>query len=405
MPLFEYNGLDNQGHKVSGRIEGSGRKAASQKLRDQGIFTTGLHERSEPGQRRSWKGFLAGLQHSNADLAAATRQLATLVSAGLSLDAALATIAEQFGASQLASVLSDVREAVIQGNPLHQALARHRTVFPDLFVNMVEVGESSGTLDKSLHRLADFLENQSRTRSRIRAALAYPILMTLVGSGVMAFLFIFVVPKITRMLVEMEMTLPWPTVLLISLANFLFDWWWLLALLLAAAVYALHRYRITAEGRLKTDRLLLRMPLSGRLLLLIATGHFARTLGTLLESGVPLLHGLNIAKNLLANRVLRQAVDTARGRVQEGGGLAVALRETEAFPTMLTQVIAAGEQSGQLEDMLFRVADTYEHQTDLAITSMLSLLEPLMILLMGAVVGFAVLAILLPIFQASQGFG
>jgi general secretion pathway protein F len=405
VPLFEYTGLDGQGRKVSGRIDGAGRNLVSQQLREQGIFPTELHESSSPRARRRWSNLLVSLQRSTAELASATRQLATLLGAGLSLDVALATVAEQTDQPMIGRVLADVREEVIQGNPLHQALARHRAVFPDLFINMVQVGENSGTLDEALQRLADFLENQARTRARIQAALAYPVLMTLVGSGVLAFLFVFVVPKITRMLQEMEMALPWPTLLLINMVDLLAAWWWLLAIGLAVGITLLQRYRRTETGRLRTDQMLLKAPLFGRLLLLIATSRFSRTLGTLLQSGVPLIKALDISRNLLANRVLSLAVESAIVQVQEGGSLAGALRESAVFPPMLAQVTAAGEQSGKLEEMLFRVADTYEHQSDLSITGMLSLLEPLMILFMGGVVGFAVLAILLPIFQASQGFG
>jgi len=405
VPLFEYTGLDAQGRKVSGRIDGAGRSLVSQQLREQGIFPTELHESSSPRARRRWSNLLVSLQRSTAELSSATRQLATLLGAGLSLDFALSTVAEQTDQPMIGRVLADVREEVIQGNPLHQALAKHRAVFPDLFINMVQVGENSGTLDEALQRLADFLENQARTRARIQAALAYPVLMTLVGSGVLAFLFVFVVPKITRMLQEMEMALPWPTLLLINLVDFLVAWWWLLAIGLVAGVTLLLRYRRTESGRLRTDQMLLKAPLFGRLLLLIATSRFSRTLGTLLQSGVPLIKALDISRNLLANRVLSLAVESAIVQVQEGGSLAGALRESAVFPPMLVQVTAAGEQSGKLEEMLFRVADTYEHQSDLSITGMLSLLEPLMILFMGGVVGFAVLAILLPIFQASQGFG
>lgn len=406
MPLFEYTGLDTLGRKVSGRIDGPGSGLVCQQLRERGIFPTEVHESSLVGVRRRWSDLRSLLRRcSTAELASATRQLATLLVAGLSLDTALGSVAEQSDQSMLGQILANVREDVIQGNALHEALAKHRTVFPDLFINMVQVGENSGTLDKTLHRLADFLESQGRTRARIQAALAYPVLMTVVGSTVLVFLFVFVVPKITRMLQEMKMALPWPTVLLINVVDLLLAWWWLLLLGLALGFTGLRRYWRTEAGRLRIDRLLLKAPLFGRLLLLIATTRFARTLGTMLQSGVPLLKALDIARNLLANRVLRRAVEAAKLRVQEGGGLAVALRETAVFPAMLVQLTAAGEQSGKLEEMLFRVADTYEHQTDLSISGMLSLLEPLMILFMGVVVGFAVLAILLPIFQASQGFG
>ncbi len=405
MPLFEYSGLDNQGRKKSGTIDGPGRKAVSQQLRSQGIFPTELRETS--AQRRTRRlSFRFGPTRKlpAGALAAATRQMATLLGAGLPLDDALNTVNEQADQSLLSSTFAKIREEVVQGGTLHQALAAHRHIFPDLFINMIQVGEDSGTLDQTLHRLADFLEKQARMRSRIQAALAYPLLMTLVGSGVLVFLFAFVIPKITSMLNELEQALPWPTLLLITLTDFLSSWWWLLGLLLVAALVALKRYRDTEQGRMRTDAMALKTPLLGRLLLLIATARFARTLGTLLESGVPLLRALDISRNLLANRVLNEAVETATRRVQEGGSLAASLKQTAVFPPMLAQVSAAGEKSGQLEEMLFRVADTYEHQTDLAITSMLSLLEPLMILVMGTLVGFVVLAILLPIFQASQGF-
>lgn len=406
MPLFEYTGLDNSGHKVSGRIDGPGSVLVCQQLRERGIFPTDVRESSLVGVRRRWSDLRSLLQRcSTAELASATRQLATLLVAGLSLDTALGSVAEQSDQSMVGQVLANVREDVVQGNSLHESLAKHRTVFPDLFINMVQVGENSGTLDKTLHRLADFLESQGRTRARIQAALAYPVLMTLVGSTVLAFLFVFVIPQITRMLQEMKIALPWPTLLLINLVDLLVALWWILLLGLVLGFTGLRRYWRTEAGRMRIDRMLLKAPVFGRLLLLIATTRFARTLGTLLQSGVPLLKALDVARNLLANRVLRRAVETVRLRVQEGASLAGVLRETAVFPSMLVQLTAAGEQSGKLEEMLFRVADTYEHQTDLAISGMLSLLEPLMILFMGVVVGFAVLAILLPIFQASQGFG
>lgn len=406
MPLFEYSGLDNQGRKKTGIIDGPGRKAVSQQLRSQGIYPTELRESRTQRGRRLSLGFGGPRRKLPAgELAAATRQMATLLGAGLALDDALNTVTEQTDQPLLARTFASIREDVVQGETLHQALASHRQIFPDLFINMIQVGEDSGTLDQTMHRLADFLENQARMRSRIQAALAYPLLMTLVGSGVLVFLFVFVIPKITGMLDELEQALPWPTLMLITLTDFLARWWWVLGLLLIAALFALKRYRDTEPGRHRMDTLALRAPLFGRLQLLIATARFARTLGTLQESGVPLLKALDISRSLLTNRVLNEAVETATRAVQEGGSLAASLKQTAVFPPMLAQVAAAGEKSGQLEDMLFRVADTYEHQTDLSITSMLSLLEPLMILLMGGIVGFVVLAIMLPIFQASQGFG
>lgn len=405
MPLFDYTGLDQQGRKVSGRIDGAGRRAVMQKLQQQQIYPTELRERSG-GSTTAGTGRRLSLRRKvpAADLAAATRQLATLLSAGLPLDEVLATVAEQTDQAELSQALSTIREAVLQGEALHQAMQPQQRIFPELFVNMVQVGESSGTLDQVLHRLADFLDGQAKIRARIRAALAYPILMTLVGIGVLIFLFMFVVPKITRMLDELGRALPWPTKLLMAMSNGLADWWWLFALLILAALVALRRYRNSAQGQFKIDQLLLRLPLYGQLHLQITTAWFARTLATLLQSGVPLLKSLDISTQLLKNQVLKKAMETARREVQEGGSLAQSLRSAAVFPPMLAQITAAGEKSGQLEPMFFRVAETYEHQTELSITGLLSLLEPLMILVMGAIVGFVVLAILLPIFEASQGF-
>ncbi len=405
MPLFEYSGLDNQGRKKSGTIDGPGRKAVTQQLLNQGIYLTDLRETGVQQTRKRSFNFGAFRKLPTGELAAATRQMATLLGAGLALDDALNTVSEQTDQPLLASAFAKIREQVVQGGTLHEALGAQRHIFPDLFINMIQVGEDSGTLDRTMYRLADFLENQARMRSRIQAALAYPLLMTVVGSGVLVFLFVFVVPKITSMLNELDRALPWPTLLLIALTDFLARWWWLLGLLLVLALVALKRYRATTHGRLRTDALILKLPLFGRLQLLIVTARFARTLGTLLESGVPLLKALDIARNLLTNRVLNEAIETVTLRVQEGGSLAAALKQTAVFPPMLAQLTAAGEKSGKLEELLFRVADTYEHQTELSMTSMLSLLEPLMILLMGGIVGFVVLAILLPIFEASQGFG
>lgn len=405
MPLFEYSGLDSQGRKKTGTVDGAGRKAVTQQLSDQGIYLTDLRETGTQKARKWSSRFGLRRKLPTGELAAATRQMATLLGAGLALDDALNTVSEQTEQPQLTGAFAKIREYVVQGGTLHEALSAHRQIFPALFINMIQVGEDSGTLDRTMYRLADFLESQARMRARIQAALAYPLLMSFVGTGVLAFLFVFVIPKITSMLTELDRALPWPTLLLITLTDFLASWWWLLGLLLVLTLIALKRYRDTELGRKRVDSLILKTPLFGRLQLLIVTARFARTLGTLLESGVPLLKALDIARNLLTNQILNQAIETVTLRVQEGGSLAVALKETSVFPPMLAQLTAAGEKSGKLEEMLFRVADTYEHQTDLSMTGMLSLLEPLMILLMGGIVGFVVLAILLPIFEASQGFG
>jgi general secretion pathway protein F len=403
VPLFEYSGFDAAGRKVAGVVEAAGRRAAAQKLRGQGIFPAALDE--EGARRAGWRGRFPGRRVAVAELAAATRQLATLLGAGLTLDEALATVAGQTGHPLLGRALGQLREEVVQGEALHAALARRPALFPPLYAHMVQVGESTGTLDQVLRRLADYLEDQARLRSRIRAALAYPLLMAVVGVGVLLFLVAFVVPRVTRMIEELGQALPLPTRLLILGSDLLAAWWWLLLLLLAAAGLGLGRWRRTERGRLALDRLALNAPLFGRLNLLLTTARLSRTLGTLLRSGVPLLTALDIARGLTANRLLRGALEETAVGVREGEGLAAPLRRAAVFPPMVAQMAAVGEKSGELEEMLLRVADAYEHQVETALNGMLSLLEPLMILVMGSVVGFIVLAILLPIFQASQGMG
>ncbi|WP_321368645.1 type II secretion system F family protein [uncultured Desulfuromusa sp.] len=404
MPFFEYSGFDAKGHKVSGKADGSGRKAVVKKLSQQGIYITNLNELAQSSSSGWLKSFGIKCKISSAELAGMTRQMGTLLSAGISLDETLLTLGEQTEQAILGNTLMAIREKILQGSSLHEALNGHQQVFPSLYINMIQVGESSGTLDQVTLQLADFLDEQARIKSRIQAATAYPILMVLVGSGVLAFLFVFVVPKITLMLTEMDRALPWPTQLLITLSEGVKNWWMVFLVLIIAALIALKRYRNTPAGKNKTDSILLKIPIFGRLNLLIATAWFSRTLGTLLQSGVPLLKALDISKGLLRNKVLSNAIDDARRQVQEGGSLAKSLKESGVFPPMVAQMTAAGEKSGQLEPMLTRLADTYDHQTDLSITSLLSLLEPILILVMGGVVGFVVLAILLPLFEASQGF-
>ncbi len=403
MPRFEYSGFDASGTKVTGTLEAPGRRAALEALRSQQIFATEVQELSVRSRRTSFRWQRRRIPLL--ELAAATRQLATLLSAGLPLDEVLSAVAEQIERPALALALNRAREEVVQGLPLHLALEAQEQIFSPLYVNMVKVGESSGTLDQVLTQLADLQENQARTRSRIRAALTYPALMGLVGSAVLLLLFVFVVPQITRMLDNLGMELPLITRLLIGTGDLLASSWWLLLLLAALAAVTLRRYARSEKGSLALHRRALQLPLIGRLNLYTATARLSRTLATLLQSGVPLLTALDIARGLISNKILRQALADTAVSIREGEGLAAPLQRSGVFPRLLVQMTAAGEKSGQLENMLLRAAQSYEQQVELSIAALLPLLEPLMILAMGSVVGVVVLAILLPIFQASQGMG
>ncbi|MDX2496098.1 MAG: type II secretion system F family protein [Desulfuromusa sp.] len=402
MALYEYSAFDAQGKKQRGVVEALSQKAASRKLRGQGLFPTKLATARHTvgsAQRTFFR------QVSAIQLSVATRQLATMLTAGMPLDEALVMVAEQQTQGSLGSVLTRVRDDILQGSALHAALQAHPKIFPPLYTNMVQVGEASGTLDKVLLQLAEFTDEQARFNAQFKAALTYPLLMFVVGSGVLLFLMTFVVPKITRMLEDLEQALPLPTLLLMSFSNFLASYWWLLLLLGVGCLWAAQRFALTAKGRFWFDQKKYSLPLLGPLALQNATARFARTTATLLHSGVPLLTALEIVQNLLGNNYLQRAIEVVREKVTEGAGLSEPLYDAGVFPAMLPQMAAVGERSGELEGMLFKVAEIYEHQVQARLNSLMSLLEPLMILLMGTAVGFIVLAILLPIFQASQGMG
>lgn len=402
MALYEYNAYDQQGKKQRGVVEALSLKAANRKLRGQGLFPTRLEATRTalgPAQRTFFR------RVSAIQLGIATRQLATVLAAGMPLDEALATVSEQQTQRELETVLTRVRDDVLQGSPFYAALQVHSKVFPALYTNMVQVGEASGTLDKVLTQLADYMDEQARFTAQMKTALTYPILMFLVGSGVLVFLMSFVVPKVTRMLEDLDQALPLPTRMLMSVSGFLADYWWLLLGFGLIVIWLARRFSLTARGRYWYDQKKYRLPVFGPLALQNATARFARTTATLLHSGVPLLTTLEIVQNLLGNNYLQQAMELVRERVTEGAGLAEPLYDVAVFPSMLPQMAAVGERSGELEGMLFKVAEIYEHQVQSRLNSLMALIEPLMILFMGAAVGFIVLAVLLPTFQASQGMG
>ena len=403
MPLFSYVGFNSSGSRVSGTIEAAGRNGALGLLREKGIYPTDVHEESSSGPARHRKHFTRRV--TPIDLATTTRQLATLISAGVPLDEALATATDQQENPHLRRATERVRDLVMQGEELHAALATQGNFFPELYVNMVAVGETGGDLDTVLEQLADYYEEAARIGSKIRAALTYPILMATIGVVVLFFLVTFVLPKVTRMLEDMDRELPWPTALLINGSNLMAAWWWLILLLVVIAGFAWSRYIRTGEGRYFHDGLRLKLPLFGKLYLQLATARFARTLGTLIRAGVPLPKALEISGGLLGNRVLQEAIDETVIAVREGENLADPIRRSGLFPPLLTRLAAVGEQSGNLDAMLLRAAATYEQQSEMTIGSLLALLEPVMILLMGGTVGYIVIAILLPIFEASSGFG
>jgi len=405
VPLFEYVAINTAGRRMTGTIEANGRRAAFDQLRREGIFPSEVRSAKERPKlqldlRRYWQ-----QRVSAEDLAAVTRQLATLLEAGLPLAEALAAVSEQQEHQHLERVLKEVRSSVVEGASLAEALRGYPEIFGRLLCDTVEIGERSGRLAWVLEQLAEFQEKQARLNSQLRAALAYPLLMVVVGSGVLAFLMVSVVPKVTRMLLELGQQLPLPSLILINTSSFLRNWWPLLLVVLVVAVILWRRHLATEKGRQWWDRTLLRLPLLGRLLRQVEAARWARTLATLLNGGMPLLAALEVVRDLTTNRVFAAILVEAVKNVREGEGLAPSLGRENIFPPLVRRMVEVGERTGELPAMLLRVATTLEHQLETALTAMLSLVEPLLILVMGGLIGFVVLAVLLPIFQASQGLG
>jgi general secretion pathway protein F len=301
--------------------------------------------------------------------------------------------------------VSKVRERVNEGASLADALGDHPKVFAPLYVNMIRAGESSGTLDVVLSRLADFTEYQVRLRSKVMGAMMYPIIMMVVGVIIVSVLFVVVVPKIRKIFDRLESSLPLPTEVLIGVSTFVSNYWWLLLLVVGTGTVLFLRFIRSEKGREKWDRFVLRVPVFGPLVRMVAIARFTKTLGTLLSSGVPLLTALDIVKNVLNNKLLEKVVEEARVSIQEGESIAGPLKRSKQFPPLVTHMIAIGEKSGELEAMLANVASAYDQQVESKVNTLTSLLEPIMIVAMGGVVGFIVFSILLPILKMNQALG
>jgi len=415
MAVFEYKGLNAGGKNVTGLKEAESAKALRAALRKDGVFLTDIVGQSDgkmggkPGAPQSVLSGgdvnlrkLAGGGINTDDIAVMTRQLATLLKAGVSLVEALTAMVDQVEKEKLKRILSDVKQRVNEGSSLGDALNTHVKVFGPLFVNMIRAGESSGALDAVLMRLAEFTEGQARLRQKIVGAMIYPAIMMVIGGGVLIMLMTVVVPKVTKIFDDMKVNLPWTTKLLIATSNFLQDYWFLAVPALIAFAFLFYRWTGSESGKPIWDRIVLKVPVFGPLVRQLAVARFARTLATLLKSSVPLLSALDIVKNVITNSTMSAVIDNARDAIREGESIANPLRKSGEFPPLVYHMVGIGERSGQLEDMLFNVAENYESSVNVRIGALTALLEPMMIVLMGAVIAFVAFSILMPILQMNS---
>jgi general secretion pathway protein F len=402
MPVYTYSALDTRGKTARGVINADSARGARTKLRQSGLFPTGLSETSQDEaqqQARRFRDVQLWQRVRPRDITVMTRQFATLLSANLTVVDSLTALIEQTENSALKKTLIQVRESVNEGSSLAAAMARHRRVFSALSVNMVRAGEASGALSVVMLRLADFSERQFDTRKRITSKMYYPFFMLAVGVLVLFALLTYVVPTVTTIFDSMRQTLPWPTLVLIAVSDFMRAYWWLLALGLLAVLISLQRYRHTERGTVRFDTWSLRFPLFGKLTLKMAMSRFTRTLGLLLYSGIPLLDALEISRAVVNNTVLSDAITSARDAIREGADIAGPLKASGYFPPLVSHMISVGERSGQLEDMLIRVADTYDNEVQVSIEGLTSLVEPVIIVVMAVVVFSIMISVLLPIFE------
>lgn len=388
MPLFQYKGYRTDGSQAAGTIEADGLHDAIAGVREKGIYPKDVREYVH--KERDW--LFRGLDRTL--LPYITRQLATLLGSGVPLMEALRSLSEE-NRGTWQGILIDLREKVSSGASLSRAMETHPSAFPEFFRNMVNAGEQSGSLDAVLAKAADFLEKDASIRSKVRAALVYPAFMAVVGFGVLSFLFVFVVPKIVRIFEGTKAALPFITVVLIKISYVFVNFWWLLAILAVLAVAGLRRLK--QHNRAFLDGLTMKLPLG--VMQALYYGRFSRTLGFLLDGGVPMLKSLELTARAVGNSVIESRIMEAAKRVAEGARLSAAL---DTFPSVLLQLISTGEKTGTLSSILNKTADSLEEEFERRVQKLLSLLEPTMILLMGLIVGFIVLAILLPLFQLNQ---
>ncbi len=405
MPVYEYTALDRKGKRQKGIIDADSAVAARQKLRGSDIFPVEVKE-SSPRPKTLPAGQIAVSslfrRVKQEELSAMTRQLSILLGAGIPLISSLESLISQITNPLLKRIMAQVKETVNEGSSLASALSQHLKLFSQIYINMVRAGEASGSLDLVLDKLAEFSEHQEALRGRFRAAMAYPIFMSFVGVLVLFFLLTFIVPQITQIFDEMEQALPLPTIILIGVSGFLKSFWWLVLIAIVAAIISGRQFIKTLTGSYLWDEFKLRMPVIGQINIKLAMARFGRTLGSLLQSGVPHISALQIVRNIVNNVLIADDIDKAMEEIQAGKDLAAPLAKSRWVPPIAIQMIAIGEQSGELEKMLNKVADIYEREAASRIMAMTSILEPIMILVMALIVGFIVIAILLPIFEMSQ---
>ncbi len=405
MPIFEYRGLNKNGKSVRGTLDADNQRNAKLKLKKDGIFLTDIKDKGKAAASKKAKGKKSVSQRgvNVSDLSMMTRQLATLIRANIPLVEALNAVSEQVENQFLAEVMSDIKNQVNEGGTFNKALTKYPKVFDKIYVSMCEAGEMTGTLDSILIRLAEFKESQNALGAKVKSALLYPIMMLGFTGILLGVLFVYVIPQIVTVFESSpELTLPWYTLMVIGMSNIMVNYWHIMLAGLVATFLVFRNWKSTPTGRAQWDAITLKLPMFGKLTRIVAVSRFTRTLSILLNGGVPMLGAMTIVRNVVDNEVIAQAIDIGRENISEGESIAGPLKKSGQFPPIVIHMINIGEKTGDLENMLMQVSEAYDFQVKTAIDGLTSLLEPLMIIVMGCVIGIIVFAIMVPMFQLSS---
>lgn len=401
MPIYEYKGLTKAGKNVRGTVDAENIRGARVKLKRDGVFVVDLADKTKR-QKKKKKTSSGGKSVGVNDLSNMTRQLASLIKANIPLVDALGACSDQMENQTLKEVLAECKNSVNEGSAFHKAIRKYPKIFDKVFVSMIEAGEMSGTLDIILLRLAEFTEDKAELNSKIRSAMLYPIIMLLFMLMILAVMFIFVIPQMMSIFDDAEIQLPWYTMAVIDFSGILVNYWWAILIGAVGVIFTFIQWTRSPSGRPTWDAIKLKLPVSGKLTRMIAVSRFTRTLSTLLTGGVPMLNAMDIVKNVVSNEVLAKAIREARDNISEGESIAGPLKRSNEFPPIVIHMIGIGEKTGELEKMLNQVSDTYDFQVKNQVTGLTSILEPVMIILMGCVIGIIVFSLMVPMFELAN---
>jgi type II secretion system protein F len=403
MGLYVYKAYDKSGKLITGTMEANEKAAIISKLQQLDYFPLRVEEEGKRSAEINFADLLFRFKPvKTKDVVIFTQQLASLLEAGIQLDRSLTILSELTENKKLGDIIKQTQQAVHGGSSFADALARQPRVFSRLYINMIRAGESGGVMELVVNRLADFLEDTQKLKDEITSALIYPSLLTLVAGGAVTLLLTFVVPKFSKLFADMGQALPAATLFLLSISDFIRYYWWLILLGIAGAGFSFKYYVATESGRMSWDSWKLKWPLFGPLIRKIEVSRFSRTLGTMIRSGVPILQGLAIVKEVINNALISKAMLNIQAGLKEGEGISTPLRESGHFPPLALHMISIGEETGQLDQMLLKVADAYDTEIRNMVSRLIAMLEPALILIMGLIVGFIVVAMLLAVFTVND---